>query len=153
MHASCNNSDDVKDSFYKELRRVYDQFPKYVMKILLDAFSEKIGMGDILEPAVGNEGSHEINNGNGVRVVNFTTSENLVAKSTMFPHRNFQKYCGTLLRKRRTTTNILDVRCFRWADFVTDRYLIVAEVRDRQRRNGLLRRRTWKVQSHEFIQG
>jgi hypothetical protein len=29
---------------------------------------------------------HEINNDNGVRLVNFATSKNLRVKSTMFPH-------------------------------------------------------------------
>jgi hypothetical protein len=31
----------VKDSFYKELERVFDKFPKYYMKILLD-FNAKV---------------------------------------------------------------------------------------------------------------
>jgi hypothetical protein len=30
-----DKSDNVKDSFYKELERVFDKFPKYHMKILL----------------------------------------------------------------------------------------------------------------------
>jgi hypothetical protein len=34
-------SDDIKDSFYEELGRVFDQFPRYDMKILLDHFSAK----------------------------------------------------------------------------------------------------------------
>jgi hypothetical protein len=34
---------------------------------------------------------HKISNENGVRVVNFTTSKNLIAKSTMLPHRNIHK--------------------------------------------------------------
>jgi hypothetical protein len=44
VHAPCEDkSDDVKDSFYKELGRVFDQFPRYDMKILLDDFNAKIG--------------------------------------------------------------------------------------------------------------
>jgi hypothetical protein len=30
-----DKTDDVKDSFYEELERVFDKFPKYHMKILL----------------------------------------------------------------------------------------------------------------------
>jgi hypothetical protein len=30
-----DTSDDIKDSFYEELGRVFDQFPRYDMKILL----------------------------------------------------------------------------------------------------------------------
>jgi hypothetical protein len=37
-------------------------------------------------PTIGNDSPHEVNNDNGVRVVNFATSKNLVVKSTMFPH-------------------------------------------------------------------
>jgi hypothetical protein len=74
----------VKDSFYEELERVFDRFPKYHMKILLAAFSAKVGREDIFKPTIGNENLHEINNDNGVRVVNFATSENLTAKSMMF---------------------------------------------------------------------
>jgi hypothetical protein len=34
VHAPCEDkSDDVKDSFYEELGRVFDQFPRYDMKI------------------------------------------------------------------------------------------------------------------------
>jgi hypothetical protein len=32
-------TDDVKDSFYEELERVFDKFPKYNMKILLGDFN------------------------------------------------------------------------------------------------------------------
>jgi hypothetical protein len=43
-HAPCEDkSDDVKDSFYEELARVFDQFPRYDMKILLGDFNAKVG--------------------------------------------------------------------------------------------------------------
>jgi hypothetical protein len=43
VHAPTEDkTDDVKDSFYKELERVFDRFPKYHMKILLD-FNAKVG--------------------------------------------------------------------------------------------------------------
>jgi hypothetical protein len=36
VHAPCEDKiDDVKDIFYEELGRVFDQFPRYDMKILL----------------------------------------------------------------------------------------------------------------------
>jgi hypothetical protein len=43
----------MKDSFYEELERVFDKFPKYHMKILLD-FNAKVGREDIFEPTIGN---------------------------------------------------------------------------------------------------
>jgi hypothetical protein len=67
----------VKDSFYEELERVFDKFHKYHMKILLGDFNAKAGREDIFKLTIGNEGSHEISNDNGVRLINFATSKNL----------------------------------------------------------------------------
>jgi exonuclease III len=47
-------ADDVKDSVYEELERVFDKFPKYHMKILLGDFNAKVGRGDIFKPTIGN---------------------------------------------------------------------------------------------------
>jgi hypothetical protein len=65
------------------------------MKILLVDFNAKVGREDIFKPTIDNESLHEINNDNGVRVVNFATSKNLIVKSTMFPHRNIHKFTWT----------------------------------------------------------
>jgi hypothetical protein len=55
VHAPAEDkSDDTKDSFYGELEHVFDQFPKYPVKILLD-FSAKVGREDVLKLAIGNE--------------------------------------------------------------------------------------------------
>jgi hypothetical protein len=86
---------NVKDSFYGELERVFDKFPKYHMKILLGDFNSKVGREDIFKPTIGNENFHKISNNNGVRLVNFARSKNLRVKSTMFPHRNIHKYTWT----------------------------------------------------------
>ena len=82
----------MKDSFYEELEEVFDQFPKYYMKILLGDFNAKLGREDIFKPIIGQESLHQVSNENWVRLVNFATSKNLVVKSTMFPHRNIHKY-------------------------------------------------------------
>jgi exonuclease III len=127
IHAPTEDkTDDVKDSFYKELECVFDQFPKYHMKILLRDFNAKVGREDIFKPIIGNESLHE-NNDNGVRLVNFATSKNLRVKSTMFPHCNILHILGCLqigkhnqidhiLVDRRRHSNVLDVRSFRPAD-------------------------------------
>jgi hypothetical protein len=92
FHAPTEDkTDDVKHSFYEELERVFDKFPKYHMKILLGDFNAKVGKEGIFKPTTGNESLHEISNDNGVRLVNSATS-----KSTMFPHRNIYKYTGRL---------------------------------------------------------
>jgi hypothetical protein len=135
--------DDVKDSFYDELEWVFDKFPKYQMKILLGDFNVKVDREDIFKLTIGKESLHDISNDNGVRVVNFATSRNLIVKSTMFPHCNIHKFTWTspngkthiqidhILIDRRQHSSVLDVRSFRGADFGTDHYLVVAKVRVR----------------------
>jgi hypothetical protein len=72
-----DKTDDVKDSFYEELERVFDKFPKYHMEILLGDFNAKVGRVDSFKSTIGNESLDEISNDNGVRLVNFATSKNL----------------------------------------------------------------------------
>jgi hypothetical protein len=98
------------------------------MKILLGCFNSKVGREDILKSTIGNEGLHNISDDNGVRVVNFATSKNLIVKSTMFPCRNIHKFTWTsldgkthnkidhILTDRRRHSSIPDVRLFRAAD-------------------------------------
>jgi hypothetical protein len=96
VHTTCEGkSDDVKDSFYEELGRVFDQFPTHDTNILLGDFNVKVGWKDILKLTIGNESSHKISNDNGVRVANFATSKNLVVKITMLPHLCIHKYIWT----------------------------------------------------------
>jgi hypothetical protein len=119
VHTPCEDkSDDVKDSFYEELGRVFDQFPRYDMKI-----------------------SHEISNDNGLRVVNFAPSKNFVVKSTILSHCSIHKYTWTspdgqthnqidhILIDRRRHSSIFDVRSFSGADCDTDHYLVFAKLR------------------------
>ena len=40
---SEEKSDESKDSFYEELERVFDHFPKYHRKIILGDFNAKVG--------------------------------------------------------------------------------------------------------------
>jgi hypothetical protein len=61
IHAPTeDNIDDVKDSFYEELERVFDKFPKNHMAIFLPDFNAKVGRKDIFKPTVGNGSLHEI---------------------------------------------------------------------------------------------
>jgi hypothetical protein len=73
------------------------------MNILLGDFNANVGKEDIFKPKVGNENLHKISNDNGVRVVNFATSKNLIVKSMMFHIVTFINSLGRLLTERRTT--------------------------------------------------
>jgi hypothetical protein len=113
---------------------VFNKFPKYHMKILLGEFNAKVGREEIFKPTNRNESLHEISNDNGVRLVNFATSKNLRVKSTMFLHRNIQKYAWT--SPERKTHNRIDhilvhVRSFRAADCDTYHYLLGEKRKER----------------------
>jgi hypothetical protein len=160
VHAPCEDKgDDMKDSFYEELGRVFDQFPRYDMKILLGDFTVKVGTENIFKQTIGNESLHEISNDNGVTVVNFATSKNLVVKSTMFLNHKIHKYTWTspggnthnqidhVLTDRRRHSSMLDVRSFRGADCDTDSYLVLAKVRERL---AVSKRAAQKVDTERF---
>jgi hypothetical protein len=54
VHAPTEDKDDViKESFYEE--QVFNQFPRYTMKILLGDFNSKVGREDIFKPKIDNE--------------------------------------------------------------------------------------------------
>jgi hypothetical protein len=53
--------DYIKDSFYEELKHIFDKIPKYHINILLWDFSAKVGREGIFKSTVGNESLHEIN--------------------------------------------------------------------------------------------
>ena len=102
-----------------------------------------MGKENIFKPTIGNESLNQDSNDNGVRLVNFATSKNLVVKSTIFPHRNIHKYTCTspdgqthnqidhILIDRRWHSSILGVRSVRGADCDSDHYLVVTKVREK----------------------
>jgi hypothetical protein len=85
-----DKTDDVKDSFYKELEHLFNKLLKYENFVRRD-FNAKIGSEDIFKLTIGNEILHKISNNNGVRLVACATSKNLTVKSMIFPLGRFQK--------------------------------------------------------------
>jgi hypothetical protein len=82
---------DMKERFYEKQEHVFDKFPKYHIKIMIDFpkyhikimiedFNAKIGREDIFKPTTGNECLHEIGNDTGFIVVNFAISKHLTSK-------------------------------------------------------------------------
>jgi hypothetical protein len=76
------------------------------MKIIFGDFNAKVGRENIFKPTTRNESLHEISNDNGVRVVNFATSKNLVVKSTLFLIAKFINTPGPLRSETHTNTLI-----------------------------------------------
>jgi hypothetical protein len=55
-----DKSDDTRDSFYEELEHVFNQFPKYHMKILLGELSAEVQREDIFIQTDGSKSLHVI---------------------------------------------------------------------------------------------
>jgi hypothetical protein len=81
VHASTEDkSGNTKDSFYEKLRHIFNQFPKYHMKILLADFNAEVSRGHF-RPALGMRVYMRlfiivvvvVVVVNGVRVANFST--------------------------------------------------------------------------------
>jgi hypothetical protein len=71
--------DNLKDRFYKELGHVFNNLPKYNMKILLGDFKVKVRRENIFKLTTGNDTLHQdSSNNNGVITVNLATSKNLL---------------------------------------------------------------------------
>jgi hypothetical protein len=77
------------------VEQVFDQFPWYHMKILLLDFNAKVGREETCKLLIGNEGLREVNNYNGVGIVNFATLKNLIVRSPTFSHRDIHKHIWT----------------------------------------------------------
>jgi hypothetical protein len=65
----------VKDSFYEELTCMCDKLPKFHMNILLGECNGKVNRENIFTLIIGNTSLQKISNDNGVRVVQFATSQ------------------------------------------------------------------------------
>ena len=77
------------------------------MKFLLGDFNAKLGRENFFKLTIGNDSIHQDSNDNGVRIVNFATSKNLVVESTMFSHRHIYKDTWTSLLMGRLTTRLI----------------------------------------------
>jgi exonuclease III len=53
VHAQTENKiNDIKDRFYEELEQVFDQFPRYHMKILLGDFNAKVDREESIDVSI-----------------------------------------------------------------------------------------------------
>ena len=78
-HAPTLDSDDEeKDIFYTQLERTYDNIPAYDMKIVLGDFNAKVGREDHFSGTIGKHSLHADTNNNGMRLVSFAASRNMV---------------------------------------------------------------------------
>jgi hypothetical protein len=67
-----DKSGDTQDRFYEQLEQLFDNCPKYNMKILFGELMQNWGE-KIFKPSIGNDSLHEDSRYNGVRVLNVVT--------------------------------------------------------------------------------
>jgi hypothetical protein len=84
VHIPTEDKYDVtKDGFCEEVRVCIWSVSLVSHKNLLLDFNAKVEREDIFKQAFRNESLNKINNSNGVRIVNMTTTKNLAVKSTI----------------------------------------------------------------------
>jgi hypothetical protein len=86
----------MKESFYEELKGIFDKCPKYHTEILLGDFNIKVVRMDIFKPTIRNENLHEISDDNGVRIVNFYKPKISLSKVQCFHIAAFINILGHL---------------------------------------------------------
>jgi hypothetical protein len=83
--------DDEKDNFYEDLDQIYEECPKRDVKIIIGDLNAKIGQEEMYLPIIGKYILHILSNHNGIRLINFACSKNMVVASTLFIHKDIHK--------------------------------------------------------------
>ncbi|XP_023313012.1 uncharacterized protein LOC111693104 [Anoplophora glabripennis] len=127
IHAPHEEADlGSKEEFYNELDRLYEEIPKYDMKILLGDANAEIGREEMYKPTIGDHSKHEVTN--------------QVIKSTYFQRKEIYK--GTWRSPDGKTINQIDhiaiekpevkciknIRTYRGLDAVTDHFMVGAKL-------------------------
>lgn len=93
VHAPTENKDETdKDEIYEYVATIYDEASGNTIKIIVVDYSVKLGKETSSRPTMGTHSTHEINNNNGQRLINFIVSRKMIISSTTFPHKNIHKY-------------------------------------------------------------
>jgi hypothetical protein len=122
------------------LEKEYEKFPKHDIKILLGDFNAKIGHEENLKPTIGINSLHKVSKDNGMRLISYAASMDMVVGSTLFPHKNIHKaawksadgsttnHIYHVLIDYHHKSNLQDVRSYRGANIDSDHFLIIAKL-------------------------
>lgn len=92
VHALTETSEDeVKDEFNNKLEETWDSLQENIVKILLGDLNAKCEREPQYNLIIGKENLHAINNRNGLRLISFAASNNMVVRSTAFLYKNIHK--------------------------------------------------------------
>jgi hypothetical protein len=122
------------------LEKEYKKCPKHDIKILLGDFNAKIGQEENLKPVTGMNSLHKVSNDNGMRLISYVASMDMVVRSTLFPHKNIYKaswkspdgsttnQIDHVLIDYHHKSNLQDVRSYRGANIDSNHFLIIAKL-------------------------
>lgn len=140
------SSGPAKDEFYAHLQHTLDLIPRTELTILAGDFNAHVGTDRSgWEATMGNFGHGEIND-NGLRLLTFAVSNNLVVGNTCFQHPQKHKLTWRnpagqdsavldyIMISSRFRSSLRDVRAMRGPDCGSDHYLVRARLKLRLRR-------------------
>lgn len=90
-----DKNNEVKSNFYEDLENAFDSLPGNTVKIIVGGLNAQIGRESSYRFIIGQESIHVTSNDNGVRVINFAVSKDLVVSSTFFPIKDIYLYLQT----------------------------------------------------------
>jgi hypothetical protein len=76
------------------MEKTYDSIPRNNMKVILGGLNAKIGKENWYRGTIGTENVHEVTNNNGIKLIDFAESKNMIVSSTYFPHKVYIKEHG-----------------------------------------------------------
>lgn len=121
--------------------QVYDALPGHCIKFLLGDMNAQVGKENAYKATIGKHSLHDRSNDNGIRLINFAISKNMVISSTRLPRKNihketwlspggrFSRQIDHVLIENRYKTIIENFKSYRGADADTDYYLILTDFR------------------------
>jgi hypothetical protein len=123
VHAPTEDKDQIeKNSFYDNLDRMYQKVAAHDIKIIMGDMNAKVGKESKVHN-VGIHSLHEVSNDNGITLIVFTISRNMVISSVRFPHKDIHKetwispdghtrnQIDHVIIDARHASDIIDVRC------------------------------------------
>ena len=92
VHAPTKEKmDEIKEEIYILLEQNINQIARLDIKIIPGDFNAKVGKECIHKPTIGNESLHNETNNNGIKMIQFATSNALNVRSTTFPRKDIHK--------------------------------------------------------------
>ena len=155
-----DTEDETVDEFFETLQSVCDELTKHDTIITLGDFNAKLGKEQIYKDITGRYSFHEVTNSNGLRLVQYATTNNFKVLSTWYPwkdiHKGTWKIPGTndvnqidhILVSKRWATDIENVRPYRGANSYSENFSVGARLKQRLAlitRNRTENRERWKV--------